>query len=90
MQYTITIEHDDTASIWPDLADYNGISFYKLNNAKFALNKAVYEAIKGRALLDRPAGRKFYNWASTLDLHSNTEHTYIFAGLTFKIEVKDD
>jgi hypothetical protein len=90
MQYILTITHDDTASIWPDLADYNDISFSKVNNAKFALNKAAYEAIKGRSLLDRPAGRKFHNWASMIDLKSKSEHVYIFAGLTFKMEVKDD
>lgn len=90
MYYTLTITADETASIWPDLADYSGLGFSRVNNAKLALNRAAYEAIKGRALLDRPVGRKFYDWASTLDIKSKPEHEYKFVGLTFTIKVEDD
>jgi hypothetical protein len=90
MYYQLTITPDDTASVWPDLADYNGLGFSRVNNAKLALNKAAYEAIKGRALLDRPAGRKFHAWASSIDIKSKPEHEYIFAGLTFRLRAIDD
>lgn len=86
MKYTLTITPDDTASVWPDLAQFNGRVFKRRDFAKYMLRCAMYEALKGRSLLDRPVAEKAMKWVDDLIITNDSDHTYIFAGLTFNLK----
>ena len=86
MKYRLTITHDDTASIWPSLQEFNNREYKRCDHAKYALECAVYEAVKGRSLLDRLVGVKAQLWAKNLIITHDSDHTYIFAGLTFNMK----
>jgi hypothetical protein len=86
MRYTLTITRDDTASIWPALEEFNNREYKRRDHAKYALECAVYEAVKGRALLDRPAGRKAQVWAANVEIKPDSCLEYVFVGLTFRMQ----
>ena len=86
MKYRLTITHDDTASIWPDLEQHNNREYKRRDFARYMVECAIYEAVKGRALLDRPVGVKAQLWAKSLDITHDSDHTYIFVGLTFNMK----
>ena len=86
MRYSLTIDHDDTSSIWPALEEFNNRVYKRRDHAKYALEYAIYEAVKGRSLLDKPAGRKAQVWASNVEIDKTSCVEYVFVGLTFRMK----
>lgn len=56
-RYTISILDKNPWATWPDLLAYDGATRARWDAAMLLFQRAVYEAVEGEALLDRPAGR---------------------------------
>lgn len=66
MLYTSKVECHEP--LWPDLAAWNGRTWARRDAALLGLAKAVYEAMHGVSLLDRPVAVRLAKWVNRVEL----------------------
>lgn len=90
MLYTLHVESRDP--LWPDLAAFNGQAWSRRDAALLRLGKAVYEAMHGVSLLDRPVAVRLTKWVNQLDLEGAPRKGQTVknsgAGFTFSLKAE--
>ena len=52
--------------LWPALKAYNGLTRLRFDVIQLQLRCAIYAAMEGQALLDRPIAHELMQWAGAL------------------------